>query len=51
MIAGDRVRFKAHGPTGLAHEVVSRAGNDVTLRCPRGRILRNVPVELLEAAD
>jgi hypothetical protein len=48
---GDQVRFKAHGETGLLYELLEIVAGDCELRDRRGRVLRNVPVELLERAD
>lgn len=47
MNPGARVRFKAHGETGLVCTVVTRDGDDVTLQDPRGRLLHRTPIELL----
>lgn len=47
---GSRVRFVAHGETGLIHTVVTREGDDCDLCDPRGRILPRVPLELLVLA-
>lgn len=49
MNPGDTVRFRAHGETGLLHKVITREGDDCSVQDERGRVLRNVPVELLEA--
>ena len=51
MNQGDQVRFKAHGETGLPHKLLERSGDECTIRDERGRVMRNVPVELLERAD
>ena len=51
MNVGARVRFKAHGETGLPYVVIERTGDDVTLKDPRGRILPRTPIELLESAE
>lgn len=52
MNPGARVRFKAHGETGLVCTVVTRDENDhVTLQDPRGRLLMHTPIELLEFVD
>ena len=51
MNLGSRVRFKAHGETGLVHTLVTREGDDCAVQDPRGRILFHVPIELLEAAQ
>ena len=51
MNVGARVRFRAHGETGLAYVVIERTGDDVTLKDPRGRLLTRTPVELLEFAE
>ena len=48
MNVGARVRFKAHGETGLICTVVTRDGDDVTLQDPRGRLLHRTPIELLD---
>lgn len=48
---GARVRFKAHGETGLVCTVVTRDGDDVTLQDPRGRLLHSTPIELLVFAE
>src|SRR6187549_662413 len=44
---GDRVRFRAHGDTGLVMTVVTRDGDDIGLCFPNGRLLTGVPIELL----
>ena len=51
MNVGARVRFRAHGETGLAYVVIERTGDDVTLKDPRGRILPRTPIELLESEE
>lgn len=51
MNVGARVRFKAHGETGMVCTVITRDDNDVTLQDPRGRLLHRTPIELLEFAD
>jgi hypothetical protein len=51
MNVGARVRFKAHGETGLICTVVTRDGDDVTLQDPRGRLLHSTPIELLVFAE
>ncbi len=47
MNPGARVRFKAHGETGLVCTVITRDGDDVTLQDSRGRLLHRTPIELL----
>jgi hypothetical protein len=47
---GSKVRFKAHGETGLLHTVVTREGDDCQLHDERNRALMSVPVELLVEA-
>jgi hypothetical protein len=47
MTPGSRVRFKAHGETGLPHVIITRDGDDCSIQDERGRVLRNVPAELL----
>jgi len=51
MNQGDQVRFRAHGETGLPHKLLERSGDECTVQDERGRVLRNVPMELLERAD
>jgi hypothetical protein len=48
---GAKVRFKAHGETGLPMLVITRDGDDVTLQDPRGRLLMRTPIELLEFVE
>lgn len=50
MNVGSKVRFKAHGETGLVCTVVTRDGDDVTLQDSRGRLLQRTPIELLVLA-
>lgn len=47
MTPGSKVRFKAHGETGLIHVMVTRDGDECAIQDERGRVLRNVPAELL----
>lgn len=47
MKPGDTVKFAAHGDTGLTYRVITVDGDDVCLQDIRGRLLPNVPVELL----
>ncbi len=51
MNQGAHVRFKSHGETGLLYELLEIDAGDCKLRDRRGRVLRHVPVELLERAD
>lgn len=51
MNIGARVRFKAHGETGVTMLVITRDGDDVTLQDPRGRLLMRTPIELLDFVD
>lgn len=51
MKIGDPVRFKSHGETGMVHRVVVVRGDDVDLHSEHGRVLLNVPVELLVSVD
>jgi hypothetical protein len=46
---GSRVTFTRH-INGLVHTVVTRDGDDCSIQDPRGRVLRNVPVEDLQLA-
>lgn len=50
MNQGDQVRFKAHGETGLLHKLLERSGDECTVQDGRGRVLQNVPIELLAIA-
>ena len=45
--AGSKVKFIAHGETGLPYTVVTREGDDCCLCDARGRLLKRVPFELL----
>ena len=47
MGAGSKVKFIAHGETGLPYTVVTRDGDDCCLCDARGRLLEHVPFELL----
>jgi hypothetical protein len=47
---GSRVRFIAHGETGLPYTVVTIEGDDCDLLDMRGRRLARVPIELLVLA-
>lgn len=49
MNPSDKVTFSKH-INGLVHTIVEREGDDVTLRDPRGRLLRRVPIEHLVPA-
>ncbi len=51
MNQGAHVRFKSHGETGLLYELLEIEIGECKLRDHRGRVLRHVPVELLERAD
>lgn len=51
MNPGARVRFKAHGETGSVFTLVTRDGDDVSLCYPNGRLLTQVPIELLEFVE
>jgi hypothetical protein len=44
---GSKVKFIAHGETGLPYTVITREGDDCTLCDCRGRMLERVPFELL----
>ena len=48
MKPGGSVKFAAHGTTGLVYRMLAREGDDCDLADDRGRVLRRVPVELLE---